>query len=48
VLQDVSDLGARQAMVNGDQDPARRGHPEMRFEHRGGVEQQRGDPVALN
>ena len=47
VPQDVPDLGAGQAVVDGDQDPARGGHAEMRLDHLRGVEQQRGDTIAL-
>ena len=47
VLEDVSDLGAGQAMVDGHQNPARGRHAEMRLQHRRRVEQQRGDPVSL-
>ena len=47
VGQDVPDLGAGQPVVDRDQDPASRRHPEMRLEHRRGVEQQRGNPISL-
>ena len=47
VLQDVPDLGAGQAVVDRDQDPARGRHAEMGLQHGRRVEQQRGDAVAL-
>ena len=47
VPQDVPDLGAGQAVVDRDEDPARRGHAEMGLEHGRRVEQQRGDAVSL-
>ena len=47
VLQDVPDLGAGQAVVDRDEDPARRGHAEMGLQHGRRVEQQRGDAFSL-
>ena len=47
VLEDVADLGAGQAVVDRDQDPARGRHAEMGLQHRRRVEQQRSDPVTL-
>jgi len=47
VLEDVTDLGAGQAVVDRDQNPARRRHTEMGLKHRRRVEQQRRNAISL-